>query len=94
MYQAVRDIVGSKWSLEILSTLYRESPQNFSTINKKFDTSPDVISERLKLLAEYGLIDRVEYSRRDVRYNITDHGITILDRVLRLDNHLSEEYSK
>jgi DNA-binding HxlR family transcriptional regulator len=90
MYQAVRDVVGSKWSLEILATLSDESPQNFSTIEEQFDTSGDVISERLKLLVGYDLVDRTEHSRRDVRYGITDRGDRFLGHLSRMDTFLKD----
>jgi DNA-binding HxlR family transcriptional regulator len=74
MHEAVRDVVEPKWSIEILLSLSNDSPQNFSEIQEQFDTSNDVITARLRLLSEHGLVDRAEHSRKDVRYSITDRG--------------------
>jgi DNA-binding HxlR family transcriptional regulator len=89
MYDAVRAVVEPKWSLEILATLSEESPQNFSAVEEQFDTSSDVIANRLRLLVDYGLVERTEHSRRDVRYGITDRGGWFLQRIVELDGRLS-----
>ncbi|MBV0924756.1 winged helix-turn-helix transcriptional regulator [Halomicroarcula limicola] len=81
-------MVESKWSIKILSSLSEESPQNFSTVQEQFDTSNDVITDRLRLLAEYDLIDRREHTRRDVRYSITKRGERFLDELRDLNSLL------
>ena len=91
MYDAVRAVVEPKWSLEILAALSEESPQNFSAIERQFDTSSDVITSRLRLLVDYGLVERTEHSRRDVRYGITDQGDWFLRRIIELDGRLGTE---
>ena len=84
MYEDVRSVVGPKWSLAILAFLSEESPQNFSAIETRFNTSSDVITERLRLLVAYDLVDRTEHTRRDVRYGITDRGDRILELITDL----------
>lgn len=91
MYDAVRAVVEPKWSLEILAALSEESPQNFSAIEGQFDTSSDVITSRLRLLVNYGLVERTEHSRRDVRYGITDRGEWFLRQIVGLDSRLDLE---
>lgn len=78
MYEAVRAVVGTKWTLEILDLLSSNGPANFTEIESELDTSPDVLSEKLQLLAEHELLKRTERSSRDVRYSITEDGRELL----------------
>lgn len=79
MYEAVRAVVGTKWTLEILDFLSTDGPANFTEIESEFDTSPDVLSEKLQLLVEHRLLERTERSSRDVRYSIAEDGRQLLD---------------
>jgi DNA-binding HxlR family transcriptional regulator len=74
MYEAVRAVIGTKWTLEILELLSSGGPANFTEIESEFDTSPDVLAEKLQLLVEHELLERTERSSRDVRYSITEDG--------------------
>ena len=89
MYTAVRELIEPKWSLEILVSLSEESPQNFSAIERQFDTSSDVVSGRLQLLVEYELVSRTEHTARDVRYSIKPHGERFLARLAELEEFLN-----
>jgi DNA-binding HxlR family transcriptional regulator len=51
--------------------LEEDGVHNYSEIEEKFDTSSDVISDRLRELVAVGLLNRNERSPRDVRYTIT-----------------------
>jgi DNA-binding HxlR family transcriptional regulator len=93
MYETVRAVVEPKWSLEILATLAAESPQNFSQIERQFDTSNDVITARLRLLVEYELVERSEYTVKDVRYSVTERGEATLELVEELETLLETQYS-
>ena len=88
MYETVRSVIKPKWSLEILAALAAESPQNFSRIETQFDTSSDVITERLRLLEKYGLIDRKEHTAKNVQYKITERGKKVLKRLETIDTIL------
>ena len=81
MSQDVHEVLCRKWSILILRFLDEDSPQNFSQIESEFDTSSDVISERLKQLREFGLLIRDEQSPKDVRYSITANGEELLHLV-------------
>lgn len=87
MPDTLREILCPKWGLEIMRFLEEEGVHNYNEIEEKFDTSSDVISDRLQELVAVGLLNRNERSPRDVRYAITADGqelIQILDDVHRL----------
>lgn len=88
MYETVRSVVKPKWSLEILAALTAESPQNFSQLETQFDTSNDVLTNQLRVLEEHGLIDRTEYSAKNVQYQITERGKKVLDRLETIETLL------
>jgi DNA-binding HxlR family transcriptional regulator len=90
MYGGVRAVLGPKWSLEVLDLLSAEGPLNFTDIERAFETSTDVITRRLRLLEEHGLIERTARSSRDVRYAITEDGRAVLDRAAEIANRLAE----
>lgn len=75
----IRKIICPKWSLEILQFLAEDSPQNYSRIETEFDTSSDVVVERLQLLVNAGLLERTEKSSKDVQYSITSDGEELVD---------------
>ena len=79
MSDAFREVLCRKWALDILQLLNEEGTQNYSGIKDEFDTSSDIIVERLRQLANAGLINRDKRSARDVRYSITDKGEEVLD---------------
>lgn len=78
MYDAVRDVLGPKWALEILQQLDEQGPQRYTEIEGILDTSSDVVSKRLKGLDAYDLIEREEMSRRNVSYSITPLGRDVI----------------
>jgi len=83
----IREVLCGKWALEILRLVSEEGTQNYSQIEAEFDTSSDVIVERLEELAAVGLIDRNERGPKDVRYAITADGqefLALVDQIQRL----------
>lgn len=91
MYDAVRAVVKPKWSLDVLVVLSEDGPLNYTAIEDQFDTSSDVITERLRLLTGHGLIERDERTRRDVRYKITKQGVAFLEKIGELDDLVANE---
>lgn len=89
-YELVRKVAGLKWTLEILDELAEKSPQNYSSIEATLSTSSDIVSDRLVLLTEYGLVERHERSRKDVQYSITDSGRSFLNTARELDSYLQK----
>jgi DNA-binding HxlR family transcriptional regulator len=94
MYEPVRDVVGPKWSLEILNLLSEEGSSgwiNYIEIESAVEeTSSDVVSDRLSVLQEYNLIDRDEKSSKDVRYSITAKGELVLSHADKINSTISQ----
>lgn len=89
-FEAIRELGGRKRTLEILAVLEAEGPLNFSDIEREVNTSSDIITDRLTLLRDYGLVDRTERSQRDVRYTITEKGEDVLEVTRRLERLLKD----
>ncbi len=79
MFDDIRGVLGRKWALEILQFLANEGTQNYSQIEAKFETSSDVITDRLRQLTNMGFIYREEKNTRDVRYSITSDGKQLIE---------------
>lgn len=89
-FEVLQVIVGKKRTLEILHLLAGEGTLNYSDVEDRVDTSSDVLTNRLKTLAEYGLVERIENSQRDVRYSVTDKGEEFLELLDEIEELLSE----
>lgn len=74
-----------KWAIEILKRLSTETSLNYTAIESSFDTSSDVITDRLVELEEVGLIKRREQNAIDVRYGITDEGERVLSLLQEIE---------
>lgn len=90
MYESLREVLGPKWSLEVLLLIAREGPINYTDIEDQLQTSSDVVAARLKTLLEYDLIERNERSQRDVRYSITEKGSGVFEQVDQIHTLLNE----
>lgn len=87
-YETVLLVVGRERSLDILDLLAQEGTLNYSDIESGVETSSEVVDRYLKLITEYGLVERDERSSRDVRYSITGRGEEVLERVAELEQLL------
>lgn len=70
----------SKWSIEILTVLYTLKPIGFEGLRKSLKgISSRVLSKKLKMLEDRGLIEREVLNTRPpkVRYALTEKGSTI-----------------
>jgi len=90
MRENVREVLCRKWALEILRFLSKEGTENYSQIEEKFDTSSDIIVQRLQELTASGLISRNERGPKDVRYTVTAEGKEVLNLVNQLNQLLEE----
>lgn len=91
-FQLVEDVVGCKWTLQVLETL-RQGYLRPGEIKKAVSgISAKVLNERLKKLTRYNLIDRKIYPEVPprVEYAFTKKGRTFL-RVLDAIYRLSRE---
>ena len=71
-------VFGSRWTIEILSTLYIAGPRRFNEMKNLLDgISSRTLSDKLSLLAEEGLINRTVDAGPPVRvaYALSEHGI-------------------
>lgn len=90
-FEAVRELCGRKRTLEILDTLGSRGALNYSDIERRVDTSSDVIVDSLDVLVDYGLVHRTERSSKDVRYAITEKGEDVLAKIRSLEGCLIDE---
>jgi DNA-binding HxlR family transcriptional regulator len=86
----IREVLCRKWALEILWFLSTEGTQNYSQIEAEFETSSDVITDRLQHLTNVELVHRDEKSTKDVRYSITASGEKLLELMNEADQLLDE----
>lgn len=85
-YEGVRQVVGRKWTLELLEILGDDGPLNYSAIEENLATSSDVVVEQLSLLESYDFVNREERTPKDVTYEITTDGEQFLRAVQRLQS--------
>jgi len=72
-------VFGSRWTIEILSTLYIAGPRRFNQLkNLLAGISSRTLSDKLRFLVEEGLVIRQVDDGPPVRvqYILSDHGIT------------------
>tara|TARA_B100001250_G_scaffold410420_1_gene436856 strand:+ start:22 stop:471 length:450 start_codon:yes stop_codon:yes gene_type:complete len=73
------EVFGSRWTIEILSTLYIAGPRRFNEMKSLLaGISSRTLSDKLSLLAEEGLILRNVDSGPPIRvsYTLSEHGIS------------------
>jgi DNA-binding HxlR family transcriptional regulator len=71
------ELVGDKYSLQIIYTLYQMNRQRFVELEQQIEgISPRTLSARLKHLEKYGLISRHQYPTipPKVEYDLTERG--------------------
>ncbi|WP_267644035.1 winged helix DNA-binding protein [Haloarchaeobius amylolyticus] len=88
-FDAVVEVTGKKRTLEVLWTVNQSSdPVRFSAIDEAVATSSDITTDRLRLLVEYGLLSRREKNKRNVTYEVTTRGESVLDYLLEVESLL------
>lgn len=88
-YEGVREVVGRKWTLELLELLTDDGPLNYSAIEDNLATSSDVVVDQLSLLESYGFLQREEMTPKDVTYEVTSDGERFLREIQRLQSEFS-----
>jgi DNA-binding HxlR family transcriptional regulator len=71
------EIVGDKWTLLVVRDLMWHGKRTFQSLQDSAERVPsNILSQRLKKLAEWGLVRREAYQQRPVRYayQLTDDG--------------------
>ena len=72
------DVFTSRWTIEILATLYIAGERRFNELRKLLaGISSRTLSDKLKACTENGLLDRIVVDGPPVRvtYRLTDHGL-------------------
>jgi DNA-binding HxlR family transcriptional regulator len=79
------DLIGDRWTLLILRDIFMGITK-FSEFRERSSIPPKVLSARLKLLMENGLVDREVYSEHPLRaeYRLTERGHSLLPILLEI----------
>lgn len=78
------DIIGGKWSILILWNIIRFNTIRYGELKKRIpEISHKVLSQQLKELETYGIINRIEYFQipPKVEYSLTSKGKTLIPLV-------------
>jgi DNA-binding HxlR family transcriptional regulator len=78
------DIIGGKWSILILWNIIRFNTIRYGELKKRIpEISHKVLSQQLKELETYGIINRIEYFQipPKVEYSLTEKGKTLVPLV-------------
>ncbi len=71
------ELVGDKWTLLVIRDLMWHGKHTFRALQESEERMPtNILSQRLKKLREWGLVDRQPYQERPVRhaYHLTEAG--------------------
>jgi DNA-binding HxlR family transcriptional regulator len=73
------DIIGDRWTILIIRDLYFGRSRFKDLLEASPGMSTKILSERLKLLEQHGLIQRHVYSEHPLRaeYTLTERGLTL-----------------
>ena len=87
----VRDLVGRKRTIEILTLLVTSGGLRYSEVENKVDTSSDMVIDVLELLCEHELVERIEENPKYVEYKATETGREFVDAVKEIEAILNDE---
>jgi DNA-binding HxlR family transcriptional regulator len=70
------DIIGERWTLLVVRDLLKLGPRKFQDFEESLGVAPGILSDRLKVLEEEGVIERGFYSSHPPRaeYKLTPKG--------------------
>src|SRR4051812_6221052 len=70
------DILGERWTLLVVRDLLKLGPRKFQDLEESLGVAPGILSDRLKVLEEEGIIERGFYSTHPPRadYKLTPKG--------------------
>lgn len=84
-FETVADVLGKKRTLEVLCTVEEKRPARYSAIDEAVETSSDIVTNRLGLLVQYGVLARREKNKRNVTYDLTTRGEALLDYLREIE---------
>ncbi|MCA9344838.1 helix-turn-helix transcriptional regulator [Candidatus Saccharibacteria bacterium] len=83
-------ILSDYWTLRVIDELSDGSMLRFNELERRIEgVNTATLSRRLKDMQDSNLIDRVEKSRADVTYNLTELGSETIP-LLKAVNHFSD----
>jgi len=94
-YRCLEDVIGCKWSVSVLLAV-QEGVNRPGAMERRIEgISTKVLSERLRKLGAYGLIEQKRYAESPPRteYALTPMGTEVVDiiaRIRKLDQARSE----
>jgi DNA-binding HxlR family transcriptional regulator len=89
------EIVGERWSMLVIRDIFR-GRRRFDQLQQGLGIARNVLSARLDLLVEEGILERRRYQDRPARYEyrLTERGIELWPVLMHLlmwgDRHLAE----
>jgi DNA-binding HxlR family transcriptional regulator len=75
------DIIADKWSVLVLFALGQRPHRHGELIETIGDISRKVLTQTLRHLQEYGLVERQAEGPRRVEYSLTDLGRTLIEPI-------------
>lgn len=92
-YSQLEDVVGCKWSSSVLRAIAEGVSRPGALERHVQGISTKVLSERLRKLTNYGLIDKHVYAEVPLRteYSLTQNGrklVSIIDQLKLLDDEI------
>lgn len=81
------ELAGDKWTLLIVRDLMWHGKQTFQALQDSAEHIPsNILAERLKRLAKWGLVRRAAYQQKPVRYayHLTDKGKSLEPVLLQI----------
>ena len=92
-YSQLEDVVGCKWSVSVLRAVAEGVSRPGALERHVQGISTKVLSERLRKLTTYGLLDKHVYAEVPLRteYSLTQNGqklVNIIDQIKFLDDEI------
>ena len=88
------DILGGKWKLKIIWTIYKSKAIRFNALKREIDGITDLmLSKILKSLAENNIVERVQFNEipPHVEYSLTENGTKLVESLANIRAWVSEQ---
>ena len=80
------EVVGDRWTLLVLREAFKGRACRFDTLQKTLGVATNILSSRLKILVESGVLTKDMYQEKPQRfeYNLTDKGRKLFPIIMAL----------
>ena len=88
------DILGGKWKLKIIWTIYRFKVLRFNALKRELPGITDLmLSKILKTLVENNVVARVQFNEipPHVEYSLTENGVKLVESLSNIRQWVSEQ---